>query len=410
MKVSIVRFLFIILFIGFLANPKNAKAIVEGAEVAPSERLIKVAADTDTTDNIKLTRDAHFGSTDNVIVGSIETFTVDQKDRVFIADGDQTTVQVFNPEGEYITSLGRQGRGPKEFRMISPHTRMAIHSNQLYVSDSKLNFIQRLQVFNLDDLSFDRTIKLIPENQDDYFQLKAMVPEEFYPLTEETFLVAYHLIPSQQRDNKGFIHYVHQDEHGKILSKPVLTQIDLTYLTRTVRGRANYAAIETFPFFEKSLMVASEEDYLYAVNHTSEFKITVYDSKGNQIRSFQHPFDNRPLNRRELIERYDNTMSHLGPGNVAANMIKEADNLPEIWPAIENMLIDDQNRLWISTIVDDLEVYQWWVVDASDGSLLARFEWPRDKPIEEVKNGYMYTLETDEKGVDNIIKYNIEME
>ncbi|MDR8393825.1 hypothetical protein NC796_21915 [Aliifodinibius sp. S!AR15-10] len=84
-------------------------------------------------------------------------------------------------------------------------------------------------------------------------------------------------------------------------------------------------------------------------------------------------------------------------------------DLPDRWPALHTMLIDDENRLWIATIVDDREVYRWWVL-SEEGKLLARFDWPRDHPIEDVKNGNLYSVETSEKtGERNVIRYRIHL-
>ncbi|MBP3193345.1 hypothetical protein [Natronogracilivirga saccharolytica] len=39
----------------------------------------------------------------------------------------------------------------------------------------------------------------------------------------------------------------------------------------------------------------------------------------------------------------------------------------------------------------------------------SRFEWPRDESIEVVKNGYIYTLQTDEEtGLQQINRYRFE--
>ncbi|MEX0769148.1 MAG: hypothetical protein WD035_00340 [Balneolaceae bacterium] len=85
-------------------------------------------------------------------------------------------------------------------------------------------------------------------------------------------------------------------------------------------------------------------------------------------------------------------------------------NLPKTWPVLSEMKIDDQNRLWIATTVEDMSVYEWWVLEDT-GELITKFEWPRDEPIEVVQNGYMYTRETDEEtGLQQVARYRIEME
>jgi len=65
------------------------------------------------------------------------------------------------------------------------------------------------------------------------------------------------------------------------------------------------------------------------------------------------------------------------------------------------------NRLWVFTIVEDFDVYEWWVLELS-GELITRFEWPREEPIEVIKNGKMYTRQTDEEtGLEQIVRYGI---
>lgn len=168
--------------------------------------------------------------------------------------------------------------------------------------------------------------------------------------------------------------------------------------------------MHSFPFSGKSLLSVSDEGHLYAANNTEKFRIDVYDACKGHIRTFQHPFNNVPLTRSGIIERYRNNekIASLREGT-ALKMIREAETLPEIWPALETMFFDDENRLWISTIVDDFEVYEWWVLKTT-GEMLTKFKWPRDKPIEAVTNGFLYTRETDEMGVASIVRYRIEME
>ncbi|MDZ7680974.1 MAG: hypothetical protein U5J63_04490 [Fodinibius sp.] len=42
--------------------------------------------------------------------------------------------------------------------------------------------------------------------------------------------------------------------------------------------------------------------------------------------------------------------------------------------------------------------------------VITRFTWPRDKSIQEVRNGYLYTKEKDERGIEEVVKYKIEID
>ncbi|HLR26602.1 MAG TPA: 6-bladed beta-propeller [Fodinibius sp.] len=375
----------------------------------------KPIANSETTNAIQFVREQEFKSTDEVIIGQIATVVVDDKDHVFIADKGQTTIQVFNRDGSYRASIGNQGKGPGEFTAISPNTTMKIHSNRLYVSDVTEGFQffpHRIHVFSLEDLSFLQTIKLIPKNKNNFEKLQKYNPKRFYPLTGGRLLVAYHRAMWEYRDTVSYIRYVIQDSTGTILTSPILEQKDLTYLVYTYPS--GNSSMHSFPFYRRSLFALSNDNDLYAAN-TEEFKIQVYNTQGEPIRTFQHPFNNQPLRLRKLIDRYrkNNYMARLDRhegDNVALKMIRQAPDIPDTWPALQSMFFDDKNQLWISTIIAGKEVYKWYVLKKS-GEITATFTWPRDKPIEKVRNGKLYTRETDqETGLEEIVRYNIVME
>jgi len=388
------------------------KEAIHSKNLKSSERANKNRSSFKTFPEIRFVQEETFRSTEAVIVGDIAKFAADGENRVYIADSDQTTIHVFDPDGSYLTSLGREGKGPGEFTAFRSHTSIKIHSNRLYVTDviGTSFFPDRIQVFLLEDLSFSHTIKLLAEYRDNFKQLEGYYPKRIYPFGNGRFLVSYHRFPNKYKDNESYIRYVIQDSTGYILTGPILEQKDLTQLVYKVTNVSiPYQAITPFPFFGKSLLAVSHEDHhLYAVPETEEFKLDVYKPDGKYLRSFQHSFENKSLTREGLIKRYGDTMSALGPGTIAADMIREAQNLPDTWPALNDMLIDDENRLWISTIVEDDEIYEWWVLKDT-GELLARFDWPRNKEIKVVKNGKLYTEETDKNGLARIGRYSIEM-
>lgn len=359
----------------------------------------------DSIHDITFQQDASYGTTDDVVVGRVAAFTVDDKNRVFIADQDNTTIQVFNPGGSFLTSIGRQGHGPGEFATVTGHTTLVVDSKRLYIINfaNSSDYSTIAQVFSLNDLSFSHTMKLVARNIHNYKELNGYFPRRIYPYNDGTFLVAYRKPFYKYLGDKSFVRYVVQDRTGKIISGPILEQKDLTYLV--YKRASGDKVMYSFDFFPKSLLAKSSDDHLYAAN-TEMFKISIYSSSGKFIRSFHHPFQNIPVTKNGLIDRYQKKdMSRLGEG-VAVKMIREADNLPDSWPALHSMFFDDQGRLWVSTIVDDFDVYQWWVLKKT-GEVITKFKWPRDKPIKVVRNGHIYTRETNNMGVTSIVRYKI---
>jgi len=364
-------------------------------------------------------RERAFGGTDDVMMGEMGPFAVGPNDEVFLSDRDQSTIYVFQSDGSYIKSLGRQGRGPGEFMLIYGYTTMATQTNRLYVTDlagMTFQFPFRMHSFSMEDFSFTKTIDLLAENKSEFYQLEGHYSKKIFPISNGTFLVSYHRSPNEYQELDSFIHYVIQDSTGNIINGPILRQKDRKQLKTIVKYEYDDFIMEgriftTFLFFCKSLLRVSDSDRIFAVNHSEEFRIDVYTIGGDPVRTIEHAFDNVPFNEHEVIDRYERTnyKKELGDG-VVKKMIEEAEQLPSHWPAIQEMLIDSDNRLWVSTIVEDFEIYEWWVLEES-GELITTFEWPRNEPIEVIKNGNMYTRQTDkETGLQQVVRYRIEME
>ncbi|HBQ58693.1 MAG TPA: hypothetical protein DD671_03475, partial [Balneolaceae bacterium] len=242
--------------------------------------------------------------------------------------------------------------------------------------------------------------------KDDFKELEGYFPIRFYHLEEDNLLVVYRLTYEDIPDKKNYLYYLLQDEDGKILSDPVLRLPGPRYASYTVEGSYPFNAMHSFPFYSRSLFAITKGGLLLTANGT-DFEIRVHDPEGNYVRSITHPFENKKLDIERMKDNYERTgyMSQLGEG-VVSEMLEDEENIPENWPALNQMLVDDKNQIWVSTIIDD-EVNEWWIMELS-GEIISTFKWPVDKTIETVKNGFLYTREVEtETGEEKINKYQI---
>ena len=188
------------------------------------------------------------------------------------------------------------------------------------------------------------------------------------------------------------------DREGALISDKILEHENIDLFAGEAEGQK---IVMTLPFSRKPLVAASENDHIFTA-WSEDFLIKEYDNDGNYQRAFYYTYVNRALSREQVISTYSSDLTRKAVGKA---------KFPETWPALNSMIMDDKNRLWISTIVGDQQVNQWWILDADDGSLLGRFIWPREKSIETIKNGKLYTRETDQKtGLEEIVRYDIIME
>lgn len=70
------------------------------------------------------------------------------------------------------------------------------------------------------------------------------------------------------------------------------------------------------------------------------------------------------------------------------------DQMPATWPAFTMALPDDENNVWAGLYTDDPESYTWMAF-TEEGELYASFIWSRNRTIQSVRNGEIYTIETD---------------
>ncbi len=363
------------------------------------DNLMVYSAEANPAGEIQLIPDQIFGSTDDVLIGRLGSVTVDESGRVFIADLDQHTIHVFEPDGRYVTRLGGEGRGPGEF-LLGPN--LEVVSNHLYAFD---RMQLRVSVFSPDSLTPSYALNLNPKNVDRIEELTGYYMSWILFRSEGTFLACFsqplYIDPEQPEYNLEDEKYVKcylMDAEGRITDGKILEMRDIRFLRGTVK-KGDFSPGVFRDFATRSLLTLSEEDQIYTA-WSDFFLIKVYDSKGNYLRAMYYPYQNVRLTKENALLKIHSEYSK----NV---ITRNLDALPNTWPALSSMQIDDENRLWISTIVEDFNVYEWWVLE-NTGELITKFEWPREKPIEMVKNGYVYTRETDEEtGLQQLVRYRI---
>jgi hypothetical protein len=60
-----------------------------------------------------------FSSSDDLILGRAASITADSRGYVYVADGQEQTIEVLDPAGKVVREIGRKGRGPGEFRGLA---------------------------------------------------------------------------------------------------------------------------------------------------------------------------------------------------------------------------------------------------------------------------------------------------
>ncbi len=363
------------------------------------ENLTIYSLDSEPDAEIKFVREQVFTDSDDVLIGNIVGIVVDEQGRVFIADNQQHSILVFDADGNFVATIGRKGQGPGEFQDINAIT---ANSNRLYIFDDTL---KRISVFSLDSLMLSSTF---PINSGDVNHVEEVVSRltQIYALGDNRLLVQYEEFPLQERINGPPTQYRHYyiNEIGEFTSDAILQLPATEYLITALDGDPGRL---TASFLKSTLISVSQTGDIYTA-WSDDFLIKVYDLEGNYLRSMYYPYVNSELDKEVYLEQLD-------LNQIMYQMYESAD-YPDRWPALHYIFVDDENRLWVSTINSDENNYTWWVL-SSEGRLLATFKWPGQRlnrnihnlEVIEVKDGKLYVREESSAGGQEIVRYQIEM-
>lgn len=378
--------LFTYLFILSILNSCSGDSVDElPNHIQSLENLTVYDIEASPKSSISLSKLTQFGNSDDVPIGRISNVDVDDTENVYISEGSRgnQAIHVFNSEGTYLKQIGRSGEGPGEFLSIFD---MKVYKNRLFVLDRNL---LRIQIFNIDDYSLFGQASLKPSQWDRSGDQTMTFPDNIFGLNDSTLLASFNHL-TFDIDTKS---YYKLDFEGNVISDRIFTHNYIKHLE-------DPSSLSYFydPFGGRGLAVLSSNNNIY-FSWSEEMLFKVYNSDGSYLRAFYYTFPNSPISQKEALNFYENE---------EFKSALKYDGIPDNWRAFEHMLIDDEDRLWISTITDNQDVYNWWVMDKS-GNTLAKKVLSRSQEIKKVQNDTIYSLYTEEKtGLQHIIKYSIE--
>jgi len=329
---------------------------------------------------IHIKKKAHYPGEDHIHFASIHAIDVDREGNVYIAEiaDGSTGIYVFSDDGSYIGQTGRDGDGPGEFRGL-----MDIHvsGDTLYTLDMSLN---RIQIFSLPDRTLADIIMydtrgLVTD------PLPGLIPQIEYPLQflkarDASILISF--VRSNSTIDTLLVHQVNYD--GEFGKRDILKIRHAEWL-----GAPDLPHRIPALFLERGFLQMSAGNNVITANG-NEILIKEFDGDGVYQRAFYHPFNNRTLHSSEIHAMYGTEDDLSG----IIQRILSYNALPSAGPAFDAMIVDDENRIWIATIVDDREERKWWVMDR-DGKLHSKFRWPAGREIKKIAKGSIYALDTD---------------
>jgi hypothetical protein len=313
-------------------------------------------------------------------------FCVDQKENIYVSDYQDQAIKVFDPEGEFIRSIGRKGEGPGEFSYLG---------SQTFLPDGKLlamdSMGRRLNLFDAEGTYLtsyhwtQRPGRLLDAAGSTCVMEMYVMGEGKDPLSGRKLFVKKFDFDGEEVKIFGEF----QTEKGEVY-------------TESRSGGGGIAVLISYPYSPHSIFAADQgRHYLYhCVN--DEYRIEVFDGEGKVIRRIDRPYEALPFTGEDAEEfrtRYDS-----GRQEGLKKMVRGMA-MPAVKTVTPRMLVDDRGYLWVETYekkeMDDKDVTAYDVFNP-DGYYEAKV-WSDVKP-EIFMNGKMYRFHTDEETGYRLVK------
>ncbi|MDZ7771427.1 MAG: 6-bladed beta-propeller [Balneolaceae bacterium] len=366
------------------------------SDIQSLKNLTVYDANQEPSRNISLHPEQTFSDTGQTLIGSLTDFEVDDQGRVYLADGEQLTVHVYNRDGEVVSRLGREGRGPGEFQSIEG---LQMAAGRLFIDDNSLD---RTTIYSTDSLVHVGTIDLAYSQGDveELGRYSRAYLEDYLARSDGNLLLRF--VSYDMSDKGKYDAYRETDHYYRLSENEELDGqewLELPAETGALLPIGPRVMGFNVAFYGRHLRRLSSDDRLFTAT-PPHFLVKVYDAEGNYRRAFYHPYEGVPL-----------TQANADKAGLEDYVLQGMSQLelPDTWPAINDMVIDDQNRLWVATIVEDFNMYEWWVLD-EQGELLAQFRWPRHRTVEVVRDGKLYAMVEDTTtGVNEVVRWDIDL-
>lgn len=413
----IVYFLLTVLAFGFIGcTYQDGEKIPENLK--DLQNLIVIQKNNLPETSIKFTRDLSIGGSNSLgtwyydvsssgwAFGGSDWFAgleVDDRGNILVGDRYEKVIHIFDSGGNYVKKIGGEGNGPGEFESIF---QIKIHSDQLLAFD---RFQFRTTFFSINSLDLIEVQKAYINRAPQREELKGQFAHPVSLISDDLFIVGFLSEPRNANygtekynlDEERSVRYYVMDREGKVISDMITELKDLKNITAVVDGRHLFN-MRALPFLQQPMTSISNDGNIFTANSENPL-IKMHDDKGDYIKAFYIPMEKKLIDRNEILNQF------AGDDEENTNLLLKAE-LPEKWPALSGMVIDDEYNLWISTIPANDSLYEWLIINNA-GKLIATFRWPGNRSIEKIKNGYVYARETQKStGLQSITRYRIELE
>jgi len=289
---------------------------------------------------------------------ALQDIDVDNDGNIYALDQKESHIKVFDNEGRYLRTIGQRGQGPGE--LGSAYFFSLTSQRHLIVEDVRG---RRMVVFNLEG----EFIKNISSAKNFFIMSDADSKECFYGIMAI------------------------QDENPRYELRKLDPNLEV--LHTVMSSPSALTKQNTYRAYYPMILFDVNKDDNVVFGYPETYEINICDPSGKPVRKICKVF--RPVEITEE-EKKEITNRHLPPGF--------SYDIPKFHSAFQGILVDDQNRIYVSTWEKDNGRYYHDIFTA-EGKYLVRVLLNFTPLV--IKKDKIYAIETDEEEYQKIKRYQV---
>lgn len=300
---------------------------------------------------------------------------VDKTDNIYISDYQDGTIKIFDPDGNYLRSIGAKGEGPGEFQGISamaflPDDRLLtldLMARRTSLFDNKGEFMRSHTWRN-------SHINIYLADQSGY-----VADENVYGEERQLFLKKF-------------------DLNGNELE----TWGEFSPIELKIQRKGEAMLSISVPYSPQSIFAgdSTHKQIYHCLNN--KYLIEVFDGTGKLLRKIDRPYDPVPFTKADAEDYY---AAFDRQGNKAFSDMARDVELPKVKTITEDMKVDSRGYLWVATNElkeEEGKSFRAWDIFDLEGYYDCRV-WLDFRPGSFVR-GKMYRLHQDEETGFTVVK------
>lgn len=329
--------------------------------------------------------------TDPYIFGWINTVQLDNRGFIYTFDAQRDQhISVFDTNGNKVDSIGNSGRGPGEFTGLK-NFHLDSNNEILTVLDFRQSKISTFSISKdnfgmlINELFFERYKSPTPQN---------IRPIGIFKISNGDFLLQYEgLVSPQTVDYPAKQRIINMDPD-------TIEQTEIVTLREDeVNLEVNGNSIEVFkwPHSGKNVLAVNSSGKIFK-GWSYDDRIKLYDKTGMKTGEINLALSPMPMSSKDksYVLR-DYPQKHFLFRRKVRNMLND------YWPFFEQLVIDDNDILWVGIFSEDLSTE--WRGFTLSGEKVAGFSLPNRDEIKSMNGNYMAAVRSVELGAECIIIY-----